>query len=142
MTDHVVVDASLAVKWLVREPHTEEAVALGRAWARSGVTLAAPYLLPIEATNVLHRRVARGQMSLERASGLVDFLLSMGIELRGELALHFRALELAGALGQRAAYDSHYLALAEALDCEMWTADGRFHMAAERSTDRVRLLGS
>ena len=29
-----------------------------------------------------------------------------------------------------AAYDSFYLALAEGLDCELWTADERLHNAA------------
>ena len=53
-----------------------------------------------------------------------------------------RALELASQLDQRDAYDSHYLALAEELDCDFWTADARFYRAAGSLVDRIRLLGS
>ena len=51
-----------------------------------------------------------------------------------------RTLELASQLGQGAVYDSHYLALAESLDCELWTADERFQRAARERFPRVRLL--
>lgn len=36
----------------------------------------------------------------------------------------------------------HYLALAEALDCELWTADERFYRAASSGHTRVRWIGS
>jgi predicted nucleic acid-binding protein len=141
MSTYVVVDASLAVKWLIEEVDSEEALALGDSWAEAGVTLAAPHLLPFEVANALHRRVVSEELSTQRTSELVEFLLDMGIELRGAPGLHVRALELASALGQRAAYDSHYLALAEELECDYWTADARYYRAAESSVDRVRLLG-
>lgn len=142
MSDYVVVDASVAVKWLIEEVHSEEALALGDAWAEAGVTLAAPHLMPFEVTNALHRRVVSEELSTQRAAELVEFLLDMRIELRGSRGLHVRALELASEFGQRAAYDSHYLALAEELDCGLWTADARYYRAAASSVDRVRLLGS
>ena len=49
-------------------------------------------------------------------------------------------MELAWELHQPAAYDAHYLALAEILDCEMWTADDRFFRAASSTSGRVRRL--
>ena len=42
-----VVDASLAVKWLVEEDNSDRAHALARTWADEGTTPAAPYLLPV-----------------------------------------------------------------------------------------------
>jgi hypothetical protein len=57
------------------------------------------------------------------------------------LQLHSRALELAGRLGQGATHDSHYLALAETLECDLWTADQRFRRAAGASVTRVRSIG-
>ena len=42
---------------------------------------------------------------------------------------------------QPAVYDSIYLALAEALDGELWTADERFYRAASPQFSNVRWLG-
>lgn len=141
MKDYVVVDASLAFKWLVREIHTDEANDLGRLWNNQGTCIAAPYLMPVEVTNALHRRVARDELTLEAATRRMQSLLSSGLELHQPPQLYGRALELASQLGQSAAYDAHYLALAETLGCEMWTADGRFYRAASPVVRSVRWVG-
>ena len=47
MSGFVVVDASLAFKWLVREEHTDKALAILREWHNEEVTPAAPHLLPL-----------------------------------------------------------------------------------------------
>ncbi len=141
MSGFVVVDASLAVKWLVKEIHTEKAVALARSWASSDVQPAAPYLMPVEVANALHRRVVRGELSSDAAILLLDGLLESGIELREPFGLHRKAVELAGRLKQDAVYDAHYLALAVALECELWTADERFYRAAAPAFG-VRWVGS
>lgn len=54
MNGQVVVDARLAVKWLLNEVHTEKAIALARSWTRSGVQPVSPYLMPVEVANALH----------------------------------------------------------------------------------------
>jgi predicted nucleic acid-binding protein len=138
----VVVDASLAVKWLVREVHTEKAHALARSWARQEVYPMAPFLMPVEVANALYRRVIRKEISLQEATSLLDGLLSTGIELREPARVHVKAMELAEELKQDAVYDAHYLALAEALSCELWTADERFYRAASSGHLQVRWIGS
>ncbi|MFQ5875541.1 MAG: type II toxin-antitoxin system VapC family toxin, partial [Dehalococcoidia bacterium] len=141
MNGSVVVDASLAVKWLVNEVHTEKAFALARSWAQSDVQPVAPYLMPVEVSNALHRRVVRGDVSLEAATRLLDGLLDAGIELREPAGLHRRAIELAAQLRHDAAYDAHYLALAESLDCELWTADEQFYRSAIQYFSRIHWVG-
>jgi predicted nucleic acid-binding protein len=138
----VVVDASLAVKWLVPEVHSDKAYTLARSWAAEGTQPIAPYLMPVEVANALHRRVVRREVTVEVATGLLESLLASGIELREPTRLHSRALELADRLRQDAAYDAHYLALAETLDCEFWTADERFYRAATVFSPRVKWLGA
>jgi len=62
MNGSVVIDASLAVKWLVNEVHTERALSLARTWARAGIQPVAPYLMPVEVANALYRRALRGDI--------------------------------------------------------------------------------
>jgi predicted nucleic acid-binding protein len=51
-------------------------------------------------------------------------------------------MDLAPELEQDAVYNAHYLALAEALNCELWTADERFYRAASSGHTQVRWIGS
>ena len=140
MSEFVVADANLVFKWLVREEHTDVALAILRSWERLGIVTVAPALMPFEVVNALHRRVARGELTVETAAYLVEARMLPQIQFHDSPDIHRRALELASELGQGAAYDSHYLALAELLDCEMWTADERFYRSASPAAPRLRLL--
>ena len=97
--------------------------------------------MPVEVANALHRRVVRGELTVGDAARLLENLLASGIELRDAPNLHVRALKLANELSQGAVYDSHYLALAETLDCELWTADEKFFRVASQVADNVRWVG-
>lgn len=140
MSSFVVVDASLTLKWLVAEEDSERATALLRAWGRDGKRLAAPHLLAAEVTNAIHRKVVQDYLELAQALRLIERFASLPFELHDPPGLHTRALEMASDLGQGGAYDSHYLALAEALECEYWTADDRFWRAAGATFGAVRSL--
>lgn len=141
MNDQVVVDASLVFKWLVKEELTDEATSLKRSWTEQDVTLAAPYFMLAEVTNILHRRVVKGELTLQAATDLLDKLIDMDIRLVETDHLHHRALDLASQLNQGAAYDSHYLALSESLACDLWTADQRLQRTAGPLSPNVHWLG-
>ena len=97
--------------------------------------------MPVEVTNVLHQRVRRGELTVQAATQRLESLLSSGLELHQPPRLYGRALALASQLGQGAAYDAHYLALPEALGCELWTPDEKFYRAASPIVQRVRWVG-
>ena len=141
MSEFVVVDASLTVKWLVEEEDSDKAHAVLKSWVAQDVTRVAPNLMPFEVANALHRRVLRGELSVEDSARMIAQLLGSRLELHQTAGLHARALELASELQQGAVYDAHYLALAEEVDCELWTADQRFYRAASPSIENVRWLG-
>lgn len=69
-------------------------------------------------------------------------VLGFAIELVEEVGLPERAIEIAHQLAQPTTYDSHYLALAEARDCELWTGDRRFFTAVHDAVPRVRWVGA
>lgn len=141
MNSYVVVDASLAIKWVLKEPYAEEALALASEWAAAETRPVAPCLLLVEATNVLHRRVARGNIFPSQAKQLLTGFLNMGIEVRESPQIHLRALELAQELQMPAVYDTHYLALADILGCDLWTADERFFNSVKERQPQVKWLG-
>ena len=141
MNGSAVVDASLAVKWLIEEENSDKATALVRHLDSEGTRLAAPYLMPTEVTNVLHRRVMRGDLTIGTATSLLHDLMAVGVELHEIPVIHTRALELASVLQQGSVYDTHYLALAETLECELWTADEKFLRVAATVGSNVRWIG-
>ena len=55
--------------------------------------------------------------------------------------IHQRAWDLAKQLTQPNVYDSYYLALAELLDCEFWTAEERLFNTVKERLPRVRWIG-
>ena len=140
VTDVVVVDANVAAKWLLREHDSDTATALANQWRLDSVRVTAPHTLLGETSNTLHQRVRRDGLAVDTATALLNRLRSTGIEFLHAYALYPRAIELAGQLEQGAVYDSIYLALAESLDCELWTADERFQRPAQGEYPRVRLL--
>ena len=141
MNGFVVVDASLAVKWLVDEEDSDKAHAVLESWEIQDVSRIAPYLMPFEVANALHRRVARGELSVGNSARMMTRLLGSRLELHQSPGLHVRALEMASELRQAAVYDAHYLALAEEFGCELWTADQRFHRAVGQTSKNVRWIG-
>ena len=141
MNGSVVVDASLAVKWLVEEPYAERAVTLAQSWVQRGVQIVAPYLMPVEVANALHRKIAHRELSEDDANSLLDRLMAVGVALREPRGLHFKALQLAVALNQPAVYDAHYLALAEIIGCDLWTADERFFRAGTGQFSNLHWIG-
>ncbi len=141
MNPSVVVEASLAIKWLVEEDHSDKAQAILQWWVARNITRIAPYLMPFEVANALYRRELRGELNVGDSTRMIGRLLESRIELHQPPGLHVRALQLATQLRQGAAYDAHYLALAESVGCELWTADERFYRAASPSIDNVRWIG-
>ena len=137
----VVVDASLAVKWVLLEEHTAEAAQLLVSWEERGVDLVAPSWFACEVSNVIFQRYRAGIASAEQARFALTELLRLVPASDYDPAAAIRALDLATEFRQRATYDAQYLALADHLDCELWTADQRFWTATNKDFPRVRWIG-
>jgi predicted nucleic acid-binding protein len=54
MSNKVVVDTSIVIKWVIDETGSNIAVALLARWISEGLIILAPSLLAYEITNVLH----------------------------------------------------------------------------------------
>jgi predicted nucleic acid-binding protein len=133
----VIIDASVAFKLIVDEAGSEEAIKwIGQA------ELVGPTLIHCEVGNALWKRVRKGELAedAEIADRLAD--LDHLIRTIDETPLVARALRLAIELAHPV-YDCIYLALAEANEDELLTADGRFIRAVVGTpyAARVRELG-
>lgn len=134
----VCVDASLALKWLTREPGSDEALAWLVAHAED--ELIAPAFFPIEVASVLKQKARRNEISIEECFEALRLLDKLKVRLTWDWALLERAFELAVVLDQPTVYDTAYLALAEREQCEFWTADVSFARVASVSYALVRSL--
>jgi predicted nucleic acid-binding protein len=137
----VVIDASLAVKWLVEEEDSDKAHALLESWVAQDVTRIAPFLMPFEVANVLHRRILRGEFSISEGALMMTRLLGSRLQFHQSPNLHVRAIELASRFNQGAVYDAHYVALAEEFGCDLWTADRRFHRIVGPTIENLHWIG-
>ena len=142
MKNSVVVDSNIAIKWILDEPDAPAALALLAEWSRKRITILAPALLAYEATNVLFQNVRRGKITFDTARNGLRRVILAGIEFDfpHDYRLSQRAMELANKYNLSAAYDPHYLALAEREDCELWTADSRMWRAVQDKIPWVRDL--
>ncbi len=137
----IIIDASVAVKWPIIEPYTTEARALRDHALHHAIPLIAPALFGYEVTSVLKRKVFEGFMTLTDAQLALADILAI-VQLRHfSRPLALRALEISDLARQKLAYDAQYLALAQQLACDFWTADKHFYDEARAAFLQVRWIG-
>ena len=131
--DAAVVDASVAVKWVVREEHSDCARSL------AGVRLEAPDLLLVECANIIWKKVRLGDLAPRDAAGRLDLLLRAPVAITASRELLAVALQLSLEL-KHPVYDCVYLALAQRRQIPLVTADRRLvSIVGERSKLGIRV---
>jgi predicted nucleic acid-binding protein len=132
-----VIDASVAVKWVVEEDGTAQALALrDRA-------LAAPDLLIAECANILCKKVRPEELSQQEAADAARLLARADIELVAMRPYLEATIWIAATL-DHPAYYCMYIALAEAEGMRFVTADGSMvRKVAQQASRRYagRVLG-
>ncbi len=119
-----VLDASVALKWVLAEPDSAKALQL-QADFKSGVhELLAPDVFPIEVAHALARAERRNIIAVGQASPLLAFVMMAPYRFSSSYPLLRRALTIASQ-ARIGVYDCLYVALAEQEGCEFVTADAR-----------------
>lgn len=135
----MVVDASVALKWqLDDEEHVANALILrDDVLVRALKALYAPYLFVYEIINGVVSAVRQRRLDAVRGETALGNLLLAGVALRPPAPdrIFTFALELGVS-----AYDGAYIALAENIGGELWTADRQLYDAA-RPLTFVRWIG-
>ena len=119
MIETVVVDASVAIKWVIPEEQTDAALR-----ARGDFSIFAPELIVPEIANILWKKHRRSELTAMAASVAAGLLANSGITLLPMADLMRPAVDLAMRPGHPA-YDRIYIAAAAKLECGFLTADSR-----------------
>ncbi len=142
MNSRVCVDSSLALKLVLVEEDSPKVQRLWDTWVDADVKIVAPFLLAFEGTSVIRNKMYRGLVPPEEGELMFKAFHLLGVRLLHPDGLHQRAWELAKQFNRPQVYDSHYLALAEILDLELWTGDERLYNAVQDKLSWVRWLGN
>ena len=131
----LVIDASVAVKWVLPEQGAERAAAL----RGQPDELIAPTLIAAEIGSTMRKQVAANQLAAAQALSAAEIATGLLNRLVPIPELAGRALELAIEL-RHPIYDCYYLALAEREDAALLTADEELIAKAKRAKIKVRAL--
>jgi len=130
----IVVDANIIAAILVPLPYSAQVTRKMIEWQNADMTLTAPTLLEYELMTTLRKVTVAGIIAVEEAVQAIEAFANLDIGMVAPtLALHKMALRWSERLHQSAAYDAHYLALAEQLGATFWTADRRLANGAKQA---------
>ncbi len=127
---NLIVDASIAVKWVIEQKNSEQAEAL----LSSGESLVAPSLVLAETGNALWKYVIHKQIDRRQANHFQNIITQGLNQLVPMQQLHLDALQLAAEL-KHPVYDCFYLALAKQQRAPFITADERLFQLGTQETD-------
>lgn len=138
----VCVDAGLVIKLVSSEPDSPLADALFTIWREEGARMVAPPFFIAEVDSVLRQKVVlRGELSEVQADICFAAACRVPVEPLSVPGQRERAWALSKDFGMPHVYDATYLALAELLGCDFWTADGKLYQAVREKLPFVHLLG-
>jgi predicted nucleic acid-binding protein len=140
MPRSLVIDASLAIRLILPDPRRAALRARMERWLQEGYEWVAPDLWLYEMTSALCKGAFFGLLTAEEAEASLALVSALPVQLVAADAEQARlAFAWTRRLNRAAAYEGFYLALAESLNCELWTADRRLHNAV--GLPWVRLAG-
>lgn len=121
-----VVDANVAIKWILPEIYSNFALRL----RNPNYQLLVPDFFFPEITNIFWKRVKKGEMTLQEAKRDLRIMQGIPLQISPSFPLMSQALDIATRVDQ-AVYDCVYLTLAIKHNCQMVTADQRFYNAVK-----------
>jgi|SRR5579859_457999 len=142
MTGQVVLDAGVLLAAVLEEATSERARELLTGWRDQAVSLAAPGLLRYEVAAVLRKAVTQKRLTANEGFTTLATIGNLPIRFYLDTELIQRAFEFIIRFDQLTANAAQYLAVADQLGCDLWTADERLFKAVSAELDWVKWLGN
>lgn len=136
-----VVDASVAVKWILDEPPlSSQAKNLYQLSKAGKYKLIVPELFDLELASAINKRIKKGMLSIRKAVDLQGLMMGFPFVEYSDRELSDVALENAYRYDV-SVYDGVYLALAEIYGAPLITADQQLIKACKGKFDWIEYLG-
>jgi predicted nucleic acid-binding protein len=127
----IVVDANVAVRAILPIGKKAGILDLFADWHQSCFELYAPEILLPEVVSVIRKGIVAHWITEAEGRIAVEDVFQLGLEIvPSDAGMCQSALNWAALLGQSKAYDGFYLAAAERMRAELWTADERLRNRA------------
>ncbi|MGH2739986.1 MAG: type II toxin-antitoxin system VapC family toxin [Actinomycetota bacterium] len=135
----LVVDASVALKWVLHdEEAVDEAAALRDDAVERELEMVSPSLWIYEIANGLVGGIRRKRISRRLGDQALQELLAVWVRLVDPDPATVVELSIEHGLSS---YDAAYVALADVLDSPLWTGDRKLHRALAGALDFVHWIG-
>jgi predicted nucleic acid-binding protein len=136
----VVIDASLAIKWVIEEEGTKTALALRDKWKEEDAYLCAPDFMLVELHSIIWKKLLRGLV--QPTDPIIGQTPTFGLDLNWTSTQFLLTSAFLLAIQHRVSiYDALYAALAQSLQAPLYTADQSLVEKLKNSTVAVQTFG-
>ena len=118
----IIIDASVAAKWLLPDEDDFRADSIKRAFANRQIEIAVPVFIFYEVNNLLKSAVLSNRISFKDSLDFYEYFLNLNFNIHSSKLLLKNTLQTALKL-EISSYDASYIALAEYLQSPFYTAD-------------------
>jgi len=141
MNDVLVIEASVAIKWLIPEEFSDKAEALLRASRQERKRFVAPALLFSEVANAIFQRQRRRDITAAQAERALIWFQELPILRIQTPDLQMRAFGFAHRHHFKSVDDAEYAIVAQMTHSSLWTADRPFFESVREPRYWIRWIG-
>ncbi len=136
-----VLDATVALKWQFEDEEvTSPAVALLEDFVEGKIELVSPTLFSYEILSAINVAINRKRIEEEAGYRALNYIASLGIDLRKFDNLIEPAFYMARRYGL-SSYDCAYMALAEKEKCDFFTGDKKLFNSIKNHLPWIKWIG-
>jgi len=141
MDFRIIVDASVAIKWYVRdEIDADKAIAMLLDYENGKVKLIVPSLFYYETANAVNTAAIRRRITEDEGQDIIRDLLAMDLITLADAKLIHSAYFYARQY-KISVYDASYLAFAKERNIPIYTADRGFYNTVKNKERLVKWIG-